>query len=346
MLCGFTLALPAILSAQGGPQGGAPRVRSVGDEGSVLVVVADDLGIDAVPFYNLDPRVPARLTPHLSALAEMGVRFQTAWAAPKCSPARAALLTGRAAFRTGIGNVIESGGFSLRPEELTLPEMLDAFAPIPWSTGFFGKWHLERLGSSNRCAPTALHGFQHFEGTLFYIPETSGYCAWNERVCAGDTGRDIPSLEYMPERVFEVAADWIASREGPWFCTVAPQQPYDMLHNPPRELQSIRTGPECTECAVGTRACYDAAIQAFDSELGLLLASLGPDWPERITVIFTADNGTPGSVNRYWPPDRVKTTYFEGGVRVPFLVAGRAVAPGRRGSVAGALVSITDIYRT
>jgi len=119
-----------------------------------------------------------------------------------------------------------------------------------------------------------------------------------------------------------------------------------MLHNPPRELQAIRTGPECTECAVGTRACYDAAIQAFDSELGLLLAGLGPDWEERITVIFAADNGTPGSVNRYWPPDRVKTTYFEGGLRVPFVVAGRAVAPGRRGSVARDLVSISDIYRT
>jgi len=347
MTPGLSLALSvlSLLPAQLERDGGG-RARSASDEGSVLVVLADDLGIDALPMYGLDPLVPPGLTPNLDALAAQGLRFENAWAAPKCSPARAALLTGRAAFRTGIGNVIESGGFSLPEEELTLPEMLAELAPLPYATGFFGKWHLERLGSGEVCAPTALHGFEQFEGTLFYVPTTAEYCAWTERACSGATGSTQPVLEYMPARVFDVAASWIASRPGPWFCVVAPQLPYDMLHNPPRELQSIRTGPECAECPAGTRACFDAAIQAFDTKLGDLLGSLGPDWPERVTVIFTADNGTPNSVNRYWPSGHVKTTFFEGGVRVPFVAAGRAVAPGRRGKVASALVSITDVYRT
>ncbi len=348
----FALSTLALLAAQLGPGGtgsGGARSRPstpVGDEGSVLVVLADDLGIEALPLYGLDPAVPADLTPNLAALATLGVRFENAWAAPKCSPARAGLLTGRAAFRTGIGNVIESGGFSLPVGELTLPEMLDAFAPVANATGFFGKWHLERTRTSAPCAPSALHGFQHFEGTLFARLEAHEYCNWTERVCDGATGLGLPSAEYLPGRVFDVAAEWIASRRGRWFCTLAPQLPYDVLHNPPSALQSVRSGPECVGCPVGTRACFDAAIQALDTKLGELLAGLGPRWHERITVIFTADNGTPNSVNRYWPPGRVKTTFFEGGVRVPFVVAGRAVAPERRGSIASELVSITDVYRT
>jgi arylsulfatase A-like enzyme len=342
----LALAFLGLCPAQGGLGGGGSRARSTGDEGSVLVVLADDLGVEALPMYGLDPLLPPGLTPNLDALAAQGLRFENAWGAPKCSPARAALLTGRAAFRTGIGNVIESGGFSLPEEELTLPEMMAELAPFPYATGFFGKWHLERPRSGEPCAPSARHGFQHFEGTLLYVPTTAEYCAWNERVCSGATGLVQPVLEYMPARVFDGAARWIASRRGPWLCVVAPQLPYDQLHNPPRELQSVRGGPECAECAPGTRACFDAAIQALDTKLGDLLASLGPDWPERITVFFTADNGTPNSVGRYWPAGHGKTTFYEGGVRVPFVVAGRAVAPGRRGKAATALVSLADVYRT
>jgi len=343
---GLALALPILGLIPQIQRGGGGWARPTTDEGSVLIVLADDLGIDALAMYGLDPLVRPDLTPNLELLASYGLRFENAWAAPKCSPARAALLTGRAAFRTGIGNVIESSAFSLPEEELTLPEMLAEFAPLPYATGFFGKWHLERLGSGRLCASTAVHGFQHFEGTLFYVPTAPEYCAWNERLCDGATGRSQPCSQYMPARVFDMAAAWIDSRQGPWFCTLAPQLPYDMLHNPPVELQSIRTGPQCAECPTGTRACYDAAIQALDTKLGELLARLGPDWFERLTVIFAADNGTPNSVNRYWPSGHVKTTFFEGGIRVPLVVAGRAVAPGRRGKVASALVSITDVYRT
>src|SRR5262245_55138017 len=117
----LAFALLGLISAQ---LSGGGRARPTSDEGSVLVVLADDLGVEALPMYGLAPLVPRDLTPNLELLASYGVRFENAWAAPKCSPARASLLTGRAAFRTGIGNVIESGGFSLSERELTLPEML------------------------------------------------------------------------------------------------------------------------------------------------------------------------------------------------------------------------------
>jgi arylsulfatase A-like enzyme len=315
------------------------------DDGSVLVVMPDDLGVDALPFYGLDPLVRPDLTPNLAALAALGVRFDNAWGAPKCSPARAALQTGRAAFRTGIGNVIEAGGHSLATSELTIPELLLQRASVPYATAYFGKWHLERSGTTQACAP-GLHGYQHFAGTLFQVPQSPGYCDWRERVCNGTSGSSPRSFEYMPGVIFDQAADWMSARSGRWFALLAPQLPYDILHTPPSDLQTLRDDPACTSCASGTRACFDAAIQALDSKLGQLLQALGPDWPERITLFFVGDNGTPNFVNRYWPANRAKLTLYEGGVRVPFLVAGRAVPPARRGNVSTALVSVSDVYRT
>jgi arylsulfatase A-like enzyme len=334
---GILIALAGASAAASAPQS---------DAGSILIVQADDLGIDALAMYGLDPAVPPGLTPNLDTLASLGVRFVNAWGAPKCSPGRAALQTGRISFRTGIGNVIEAGTYSLSPSEVVLPEMLSTFAPVPYASGFFGKWHLERNGTNQLCGPSALHGYQHFAGTLLQVPSLPGYCSWRERVCNGSEGTSQTILEYMPAHIVDQAAEWIAAQSGPWLCTLAVQSPYEIGHVPPQDLQSARSGASCSPCSSSERACYDAALQAFDTKLGELLSGLGPDWFERITVIFTADNGTPGAVNRYWPAGRAKLTLFEGGVRVPFVIAGRGVDPTRRGSVASDLVALTDVYRT
>ena len=337
--------LIALVGARASASASTPSAPQA-DAGSILIVLADDLGIDALAMYGLDPTVRADLTPNLDHLASLGVRFVNCWGAPKCSPARAALQTGRISYRTGIGNVIESGGYSLSPSEVALPEMLSTFAPAPYASGYFGKWHLERTGTNQLCAPSALHGYQHFAGTLLQVPPVPGYCDWRERVCNGAAGASQAIREYMPAFIVDEAGRWIAAQSGRWLCTLAPQTPYELGHVPPADLQAVRNGPPCSPCSNSERACYDAALQAFDTKVGELLRGLGPDWFERITVIFTADNGTPGAVNRYWPSGHAKLTLFEGGVRVPFVIAGRGVDPARRGSVASELVALTDVYRT
>jgi arylsulfatase A-like enzyme len=57
----------------------------------------------------------------LDGLAKTGVQFQTAWATPICSPARAEIMTGRCGFRTGwyhnslkSGNLAEKNDFGSR----------------------------------------------------------------------------------------------------------------------------------------------------------------------------------------------------------------------------------------
>src|SRR6476620_11707257 len=62
-----------------------------------VVILADDLGAPELGCYgNKD-----HATPNLDRLASEGMRFETAWATPLCSPTRVMLMTGQYASRTG-----------------------------------------------------------------------------------------------------------------------------------------------------------------------------------------------------------------------------------------------------
>mgnify|MGYP002638581626 CR=1 FL=1 len=71
---------------------------------NVLLIIADDLGIDRVGAYAAHP-APGN-TPVIDQLAQDGVLFRNAWATPLCSATRATLLTGRHGYRTGIGSFL------------------------------------------------------------------------------------------------------------------------------------------------------------------------------------------------------------------------------------------------
>jgi arylsulfatase A-like enzyme len=117
------------------------------------VIIADDFGVDAAPFYPLTAgrrttSPPAPPTPNLAALAQNGVIFRRAWATPWCSPTRAAMLTGRYPFRTGIGDPVSStptvATGELRLNEFTLPEAFQRAKPGQYLLAHVGKWHLTR----------------------------------------------------------------------------------------------------------------------------------------------------------------------------------------------------------
>jgi arylsulfatase A-like enzyme len=85
-------------------------------------------------------------------------------------------------------------------------------------------------------------------------------------------------------------------------------------------------------------------IARLDQEIGRLLANLDAETLENTVVIFVGDNGTTGnSIDPPFHPDRAKFTVYEGGVRVPLIIAGPGVPRGRASS---ALVNTTDLYAT
>ncbi len=81
-------------------------------------------------------------------MADEGQKWTQFYAAARvCTPSRAALMTGRYPIRNGMTSgkravLFPDSGGGLPPEEVTLAELLKQ---KDYSTGAFGKWHLEHL---------------------------------------------------------------------------------------------------------------------------------------------------------------------------------------------------------
>ena len=80
---------------------------------NILLVIADDLGLDASSQYNISAQQP--VTPVMDQLADQGLVFENAWSNPTCSPTRAGILTGKFGSRT---NVFTAGDILSTDEEI------------------------------------------------------------------------------------------------------------------------------------------------------------------------------------------------------------------------------------
>ena len=80
----------------------------------MLLIITDDMGLDATPGYNIGTLKPNM--PNLQNLANSGIKFNNVWSSPTCSPTRATILTGKYGYRTG---VLEAG-HNLSTQEISL----------------------------------------------------------------------------------------------------------------------------------------------------------------------------------------------------------------------------------
>lgn len=304
----------------------------------MIIILLDDIGADHIGAYGLDPEAPA--TPNIDALAAEGVRFDRAWSNPACSPTRASLLTGKWAFRTGIGEPISADEpWGLPLDFVTLPELLSD-APDSWDTAAIGKWHLgtEAVGGDDH---PNLSGFAHFAGTIanFNRPAIDGgkqnYFRWNRTV----DGETTLSGDYVTSVTTEDAIVRMTAMEPPWLLYVAYNAAHTPMHIPPASLHD-------RELTAGSSSWdkFDAMVEAVDQEIGRLLAAV-PD-PESTTVILMGDNGTATQAYPSWHVLHwaSKFSLFEPGVRVPLVVRGPSVVdPGR---AEAALVHAVDVFAT
>jgi arylsulfatase A-like enzyme len=296
---------------------------------NTLLVIADDVGVDAIAAYR-ESSAPAP-TPTLDALAAGGVLFRQCWANPVCSPTRASVLTGRHGFRTGIGNALAPAAPGLDYGEVLLPEVLTA-ARV--GSALVGKWH---LGERSGAATPNQHGWPHFAGALgAALPS---YTSWPKVV----NGVPSTSTTYATTFAVDEALAWIAAHPEPWCVVVAFHAGHAPFHAPPAHLHTQNLAglnPGTTP-----RPFFVAMVQAMDRELGRLLATLAPAVRARTNVVFLGDNGTPREViSPPFPADHAKGTLYQGGVRVPLIVSGPAVTGG--GREVHAAVGAVDLFAT
>ena len=298
-----------------------------------VVVVADDLGCGDLGSYgNTEIRTPA-----LDRMAAEGVRLTECYTpAPTCSPARAALLTGRHPLRSGITRVlIPKEVQGLHPSELTLAEHLKEAG---YATACIGKWH---LGGRSKYRPRH-QGFDEFYGVLY-----SNNMVWIRslqwpRLELFDGARSVESpadASLLTRRYTHRAVQFVKrNRDKPFFLYLA----YTMPHLP------LAASAEFT--GRSDYGLYGDVIEELDASVGQLLSALAEAGLDECTyTFFTSDNGpwTGDGARRGGSNGKLrglKGTTWEGGVRIPFI----ARAPGRlpTGETRSGAATLMDVFPT
>ncbi|XP_054576241.1 arylsulfatase D-like [Eptesicus fuscus] len=139
---------------------------------NLLLIMADDLGIGDLGCYGNN----TLRTPNIDRLAGEGVRLtQHLAAAPLCTPSRAAFLTGRHAFRSGMDASDGYRALQWNGGSGGLPENETTFARIlqqrGYATGLIGKWHqgVSCQSRGDHCHHPLRHGFDYFYGMPFTL---------------------------------------------------------------------------------------------------------------------------------------------------------------------------------
>ena len=334
---------------------------------NIIVVLIDDLGVRDLSctgstFYE---------TPNLDRMAAEGVQFSNAYAASSlCSPARAAILTGRHPVRVDITNYIAGRGMGrmigpryrheLSREERTIATALQEGGYQTWHVG---KWHLGGEGF----LPTD-HGFEvniggHRNGALYHC----GYFApWE--VGWGVPG-PLPGLaealdgEYITDRLTDEAMALIRGRRkgSPFFLHLSHYAVHMPIQSPPLlvrkyEAKAARLGLDRVEAVIPgephpalhcpdrrierrvlqSHAGYAAMMENLDWNIGRLFDALDTEGiAEDTLVVVLSDNGglstgEEGAPTCNLPYAEGKGWSEEGGLRIPLLVRWPQRIPARR----------------
>ncbi|MDO8539312.1 MAG: sulfatase-like hydrolase/transferase [Opitutaceae bacterium] len=355
----FTLHLPGVTPPV--TRTGAGRVSANAGKSAppnLVVINVDDLGYGEVGAFGGRNRTPA-----IDRMAAEGRKLTSHYAAPVCSPSRAALMTGSYPKRvlpiTGV--LLPAAAVGLNPEERTMAEVLK---DAGYATACIGKWHLgdqlpflpTRQGFdsyfgipySNDMGPVA-DGCKNSLGQPPLLPKAK---KTSDR---GDTGvppgmqPPLPLLEnehviariraddqvQLTRRYTERAVAWIRQRhERPFFLYFA----HTAVHFP--------VYPNREFVGQSGNGLLGDWVQEVDWSVGRVLEALREAKLDRNTlVLFTSDNGGPvglGAVNT--PLRGGKATTFEGGVRVCTI----AWWPGkiRAGTSTDAITTMMDVLPT
>lgn len=205
---------------------------------NILLLIADDLGVDRVRVYDEHPS-PGK-TPAIDELAAEGLLFRNAWSAPVCSPSRAMMLTGRRPAATGMGTSVK---YDRLPFELSgdVPSLADVALAAGFHTVALGKWHLSSREGSGLAHPLSL-GFDEHRGTPWGFVEEDGperYTDW-EKVTVNRSGSRTERVSrYATSVTVDDALECIAAfGDEPRFLWTAFHAPHQPVHEPPDGLHS------------------------------------------------------------------------------------------------------------
>lgn len=319
----------------------------------IIVLIADDLGLDQAPCHSQNVRMP-----YLQSQCDRALVFDRAYTHPYCTASRAALMTGRHPFRHGAADVRMQAP-KLPLTEVTIAELIKQHSDRGYTMAAFGKWHLADDQNGSERNPN-LQGFDHYEGTPRQ-QDTYKYSNF-EWIANGEPAGRIETYKttFLVDRV--IAHFRSVNALEPVFSIVSFTSPHKPFHAPPEHLHAFGSLPEQT--LRGTRAdlvnaeeyranrreprldvYYFAMLQALDTEIKRLVQTLEEDAGRPVLFVFFGDNGSAAEVFAAVENSQVrsKATLYDGGVRVPLMIWGVGVNGSRRSD---RLVHLADLFPT
>lgn len=301
---------------------------------NIVLIVCDDAEVGDTGFSGGADAV----TPHLDALAERGVRFRQAYVCTAaCSPSRAGLLTGIHPSRFGhdfnISKELEQGPDG---NEVGLPldqtTLAAALRPLGYRTAIVGKWH---LGVADHFHPQE-RGFDEFVG---FLHGASRYRGGIEvmRGRSRENGWEGHLSEFLGRTACRFIRENASGRFFLYLCFKAPHSPQGASEE---DLAALQNVPD------ERRRDYLGLMRGMDRAVGEVLRTLDEcSIREDTLVVFLSDNGaTTTGAGSNGDLRGGKGSFFEGGIRVPFLVSWPARLPA--GSTFEHVVSSLDVFPT
>lgn len=330
---------------------------------NLIIINTDDLGYaDTGPFGSNNR------TPHLDRMAKEGRRLTSHYAAPVCSPSRAALMTGSYAKRALPipGVLFPAAAVGLNPNEITVAEVLKEAG---YATACIGKWH---LGDQPEFLPNR-QGFDYYFG----LPYS------NDMGTGTDGSKSNPGKPMPTEQ--EVAAKAAKSKgqndetgmkgfgqpplplveNGKVIARVRAAEQFDLTRQyTERAVKFIRERRDRPFFLYLPQTAVHFPLYPSKNFMGKSPNGLVGDWAEEVDwsvgqildavralggsntlVLFTSDNGGPvnhGANNK--PLRGTKGQTFEGGIRTCTI----AWWPGRipAGTSTDAITSMMDVLPT
>ncbi len=305
---------------------------------NVLLVMADDVGVDAIGCYGGE----SYPTPNIDGLAGSGMRFEHCYSMPSCHPTRIALMTGR--YPRRLGNP-RWGSFPKNEEQHSIGAVVKRAG---YATAVAGKWQIAMLGKDLQ-QPHRM-GFDHYslfgwhEGPRYHQP-----LIWEN----GKRREDVAD-RFGPDVYCDVLIEFMKqNREKPFFAYF----PMALCHDVTDDLkQPVPYGPH------GRYESYAEMMAHMDRVIGRLLAGLDElGLREKTLILFTGDNGTSMKSiirveNGKYVRDPVfsvykgkkiqggKTKLTDGGTHVPLIASWKGVI--QPGQAVDDLVDFSDFLPT
>jgi arylsulfatase A-like enzyme len=333
---------------------------------NIILILTDDHGWTSVS-YRSDPKLPGSKsdyveTPHMARAARNGMRFTDAYSpSAQCSPTRHGILFGQNAARHIYGKDLD--WINKAPNWLTIPKALKK-ADKDYRAAHFGKWHVavmpEEAGFDFSDGPTSNgHGdtqggkykdtkdvrekLKEYNADHGIIPPTLNSSYSKPPVYYSDD--DPKGAVSMTRRAADFMSDCVGQSK-PFFAyiahfathldLVANKETYEYFKAKKKGIKHDNPGfaamAKDMDTAIGEVFKHVKKLGIEDNTYIFIMSDNGgvQHFIQSASVTESGDIAETHETSVVWrnlPLRHGKHEYYEGGIRVPFLVVGPNIKP-------------------